>query len=94
MSGHLDRGGNGADQLREARGGRAVSAEFDALQVREGIDFLLGIEALRRPRHGVEDLDALTIETLDDVWLGGLPELGFLGVAVGQERVRVESEKR
>ena len=82
---HLHGRRHRADQFGKARRRRTVRAELGALQIAEGIDFLLGIDALRRPGHGVEQLDALSVETFLDVGLRGLPEVALLRVAVGQK---------
>ena len=53
-----------ADELGDARRRRAVGAPLHALQVGRRLDRLLDVDALRRPRHGVEQHHALLAELL------------------------------
>src|SRR5260221_4159393 len=80
-------------QLGQPRGGRAVGTELGPLQVSRRVDFFFGVEALRRPGHGIEQLDTLRIESLLEVGARDAPQLRFLGIAVGDKGVRIEREQ-
>jgi hypothetical protein len=58
------------------------------------LDLLLGVDALRRPGHGVQQHHALLAQLLLDHRLAGLVQLVGLGVAGGQEGDAVQAPHR
>ena len=84
----------GADDLRDALGPRVVNAPGQALHVGDGVDLLLRIDALRRPRHGEQHHQPLRGELALDRGLRRGPKLARLVVARGQKRHDVDAEHR
>ena len=77
------------------RGGRAVGAPLEALHVGHRVDRLLGVDALRRPRHRVQQHHALRAEQLVERRLLRRRTSFFdVGVAGGEERQAVGAEER
>jgi hypothetical protein len=81
-----------ADQFGNARRGRTVGAPLRAAQVGGGRERLLRVDALRRPRHRVQQHHPLLAELLLEQRTLGLVQLHRLVVAVGEEGQAVGTE--
>jgi len=82
-----------ADELGDARGRRAVSAPFQALQIGGAVQGAVGKNALRGPRHGVEQLDSLLGKLVLQNLFRSLVELHRVRVAGGEERNAIQAEQ-
>ena len=74
-----------ADQVSDLGGRGAVGAPFDLAHIGYRTDFLLGVEPLRRPGHGIEHHHSLLAKLLVEGRLLCLIKLEGLLVAGGQE---------
>ena len=92
--GRLDGDRHHAGKLGEPRRADIVGTELQALQVGDAVDVLLGVEALRRPRHGEEQHHALGLELLLHERLLRLVQLLRFGIGRGEERHDVGAEDR
>ena len=84
--GLLDGDGLCAHQFTNAGRRGRVHAPLHALEVGNGVDGLLGVDALGRPRHGVQQHLPLLVQQLLQLGLLGLVQLVGLVVVGGQER--------
>ena len=92
--GGLDLDRRHAELLGEGRGGRVIGTELHALRVGRRADRLLEVEALARPRAGVERDKIQAVELCVHLVLGGRPQLAVGLVGGGQERQVVPAQKR
>ena len=81
------------NQFGNAGRGRAVGAPFDTLEIGAGADGLLDVDALRWPRHRVQQGHALLSQFFLQEGLLHFVELHGFVVAVGQEGQAVGTKK-
>ena len=82
-----------AHELCDPRRGGAVSAPLESLQVGGAVQGSVCINPLRRPGHGVQQLDALFGELVLEHLFLGLVQLHRVCVAGGEKRNAVEAEQ-
>ena len=83
-----------ADQFADLGGADIIRAPLEALHVGDRIDFLVGEDALRRPRNREQQHHALRGELLFDRRLRHLPELHRFRIAGGEKRHDVDAVDR
>ena len=91
---HFDLRRDGAGQRGDAADHGVVGAEFQTLKIVDRLDLALGVDTLRRPRHGIQQHQPFGIELFFQVRL--LRGVEFLRrvIAGGEERDRVDAVDR